>query len=382
MDMPFTYETYVTGRWFAGRSLETNVLTNLLAAGENVVLYEPPKSGKMSLVRHTLFQMRVSGVKFDVCGMDLFNVRTTDGFLLKFGNAIIRSCASSPDEYSAIIGEYLAGTRFVFDQNRFAVCNEAVSLSGPAGMEEANAMLRLPGRLAGAKRSKTFVIIEEFQNILKPKESYEILKAFERVLSEEADSGRLCSFVFAGSAVNAMKLIFEERKCFYRMAEHLPLYPVEEKDIIDHLVKGFLTTGKVLEKEDAHDFCAIFEGNMWYVNHFASICDSITKGYISSSVMLDALNCLIAVHQPEFEAIMDDLTDYQTVFLRAVLDGVVKFSATEVVEQYGFNSSANVKRLKDALKKKEVITFNEKDEPVFLNPLFKYWLEKQYFERG
>ena len=49
--------------------------------------------------------------------------------------------------------------------------------------------------------------------------------------------------------------------------------------------------------------------------------------------------------------------------------------------KYGFNSSANVRRIKDALKKKEIITFDEKDEPVILDPLFEYWLTKYYFER-
>jgi hypothetical protein len=66
--------------------------------------------------------------------------------------------------------------------------------------------------------------------------------------------------------------------------------------------------------------------------------------------------------------------------LRAVLDGVVKFSASEVIDRYSLNSSANVRRVKDALKKKEVITFNEKDEPVILDPLFEYWITKYYFE--
>jgi hypothetical protein len=50
-----------------------------------------------------------------------------------------------------------------------------------------------------------------------------------------------------------------------------------------------------------------------------------------------------------------------------------------VIEKYGLNSSANVRRVKDALKKKEVITFNEKDEPVVLDPLFEYWVGKHYF---
>ena len=80
-------------------------------------------------------------------------------------------------------------------------------------------------------------------------------------------------------------------------------------------------------------------------------------------------------------AIINDLTDHQLSLMRAVVDGVVKFSASEVIDRYGLNSSANVRRVKDALKKKEVLTFNEKDEPVILDPLFEYWITKYYFER-
>ena len=77
---------------------------------------------------------------------------------------------------------------------------------------------------------------------------------------------------------------------------------------------------------------------------------------------------------------MNDLTDHQLSFVKAVLDGVVKFSSSEVIERYRLNSSANVRRVKDALKKKEVLTFNEKEDPVILDPLFEYWIRKHYFE--
>ena len=66
--------------------------------------------------------------------------------------------------------------------------------------------------------------------------------------------------------------------------------------------------------------------------------------------------------------------------MKAILDGVVKFSASDIIDKYSLNSSANVRRVKDALKKKEVITFNEKDEPVILDPLFEYWITKYFFE--
>ena len=115
------------------------------------------------------------------------------------------------------------------------------------------------------------------------------------------------------------------------------------------------------------------------MNNFFFICDSLSKGYISELTFSDALSCMLSVHTPRFTRIMDNLTDYQERMLKAVLDGVIKFSTTEVLDSYRLNSSANVKRLKDALMKKEVIAFNDKDEPFLPDTLFEYWLRKYYF---
>jgi hypothetical protein len=96
---------------------------------------------------------------------------------------------------------------------------------------------------------------------------------------------------------------------------------------------------------------------------------------------MEALKTIISIHEPRFYAIVNDLTDHQLSLLLAILDGVTRFSASEVIEKYRLNSSANVRRVKDALKKKEVITFNEKDEPVIPDPLFEYWVSNHVFER-
>ena len=93
----------------------------------------------------------------------------------------------------------------------------------------------------------------------------------------------------------------------------------------------------------------------------------------------EALASLIAVHEPRFVAMMNDLTTFQVNLLRAALDGHARFSSAEVIKQYGLNSSANVRRLKDALCKKEILTFDEDDNPVLLDPLFEYWVRKYYF---
>ena len=376
MDKPFVYDKYVTGRSFVGRKMDCNILGNLLEAGEHVVMYEPPKSGKMSVIQQTLFNLRAKGNQFMVVHVNMLNIRTIEDFLVKYGTSVIRPMYSTAEEYQRVVSDYLAGTHFVFDYDRFSSFEEVVSLNWEPDAADIEAMFSLPYSVASEKNIPVFIILEEFQNVMNDKDYEDVLKVMEKVLAEKAKS---VSFMFTGSMVNAMKYIFAERKFFYRQVEHLPLQKVDDAEITEHIVRGFMIGGKVVERELVVGACELFRGQMWYLNHFTSICDNLTKGYINEGILLQALKTLISIHEPRFISIVNDLTDHQLSLLRAVLDGVVKFSASDVIEKYKLNSSANVRRVKDALKKKEVLTFNEKDEPIILDPLFEYWVGKHYF---
>ena len=98
MDKPFVYDNYVTGKCFVGRKMDCNILGNLLEAGEHVVMYEPPKSGKMSVIQQTLFNLRAKGKQFMVIHVPLFNVRTLEDFLVKYGTSIIRPLYSTTSD--------------------------------------------------------------------------------------------------------------------------------------------------------------------------------------------------------------------------------------------------------------------------------------------
>ena len=382
MDTPFIYDRFVTGKNFLGRKTDCTILSNLLAAGEQVMMYGRPKSGKMSVVQQTLFNMRLSGRQFMVAHATLSNVRTLEQFLLKLGTAVIKSVSSTAEEYSSIVSRHLEGTHFVFDRARFASHGEVVSLNWTPDMNDVAQIIRLPQRMAQEQGKAYYVILEDFHNLLKMDEYEEVFKEMYKLFSERDRLAQVSSsYLLIGSHVNAMKLIFEEKKYFYRQVEYLPMTPLDERDIIDYIAKGFMVSGKVIEKNLALGACKLFRCDMWYMNHFISICDTLTRGYINEAVLMDALKMLISIHEPHFQSIVDDLTDHQLSLVKAVLDGVVRFSASEVIEKYALNSSANVRRVKDALKKKEVLTFNEKDEPEILDPLFEYWLENYFFDK-
>lgn len=381
METPFVYDKYVTGKHFVGRKKECGIMGNLLDAGEHVVLYEPPKTGKMSLVQQTLMNMRSAGKPFIVSCVEMFNVRTLEDFLVKFGTTVMKSALSTPDQYKDAIDRHLAGTHFIFDRERFYQDGEIVSMNWAPDAQDIAQMIRLPHRLAADRGVPFYVILREFQTIMCADEYEDVLKAMEEMFKERVEKPA-AAFIMMGSQVNAMKYIFAERKFFYRQVVHLPLEPIEERDIIEHIVRGFLyAQGKSFERDLAMGACELFKCHIWYLNHLAAVCDSMSKGFINEGIMVEALNSMLALHQPRFMNMVNDLTDHQLSLVRAILDGVVKFSASDVIEKYSLNSSANVRRVKDALRKKEIITFNEKDEPVIFDPLFEYWVSKYYFER-
>ena len=379
MASAFVYDKYVTGKNFIGRRMECTILSNLLEAGENVYIYGKPESGKMSLVQQSLFNMRLAGKMFMVGQLDLFNVRRVDDFLLRFGDAVIRACASVPEEYAGIVAEHLSGTHFVFDPARFSSCGEVVSLNWEMDRNDISSMLSLPMKVSQGRNMPFYMVISEFQNLMMADDFENLFKVMEEVMAGKPGDNR-SSFILLGSQVNAMKLIFEEKKWFWRLINPVQLQNVEDREIIEHVVKGFASGGKVIERELILGACRLFRSDMWRINHFFAICDSMSKGYINEGILMDALRAMIALNEPHFKWIINDLTDHQLSLVRATLDGVKRFSASDVIEKYSLNSSANVRRVKDALKKKEVLTFDEKDEPVILDPLLEYWLNKYYFE--
>lgn len=378
MDTPFIYDRFVTGKNFIGRKTECTILGNLIAQGEHISIIGPPRSGKTSIIQQTLLNARMGGFSFQTGLLSAFNIRSKEQFLQRFGAEVIRMFAATPDEYAALVNLYLGGTHFLFDADAFARSGEIISLSWDVDESDMNALMRLPFALARERQVRLVMIIDEFQNIDRVEGGDALFRAMGTAMRE--DSGKMFSLILTGSKVNAMEEILYRRTCFARLVERLPVQPVDERMIVDHLVKGFLSSGKVIDRNLLLGACHLFRNHLYYINYFVSLCDSRSKGYIMEPVLVEALQAMVAVFEPGFRAIMDDLTAHQVQMLLAILEGNTRFSSAETVRKYHLNSSANVKRVKEALMKKEVVTFDERDTPQILDPLFEYWVRKFYFE--
>lgn len=380
MDGTFQYNKPVTGKQFLGRTSEVRTFANLLVQGENVVIYEPPRTGRKSLIQQGFYNMKAAGQHFVAVQLSLLSVRTLSELTLRLATSVLRTVGNDPAGYAQAAGELLGGTHLVFDAARYKSAGEIVSPTWELDLEDLRAAFLLPWRIGAQTGVPRYVVLDEFQNVMLTEDGEGACKLMENVIKAlPPELARCAAYVFTGSQVNAMHDIFGIKRFFYRRAERVRIPPIETKEIIDHVIKGYLSTGKVIDRDLLLGACRLFRDNIWYINHFSAICDSLTRGYIMEQTLNEALASLIAIHEPRFVAMMNDLTTFQVNLLRAALDGHARFSSAEVIKRYGLNSSANVRRLKDALCKKEILTFDEEDNPILLDPLFEYWVRKYYF---
>jgi hypothetical protein len=265
---------------------------------------------------------------------------------------------------------------------------DSVILSGLSALEDLNVpadekapeydlseIIMMPQTLATKKNTNVIMYFTEFQNVLHFDDPDAMLKQMEQCVSEYKNVTCLIS----GSKLNAMKYIFEVKKYFYGLMEFLPILPINEKVATDYIIRTFLRVGRVIDKEHVKIFYDISGGIPYYLWLLSSFSFNMTKGYVTPEIREQSISLALSLRESNFKGIIDSLSNFQLNLLRAIFDGVKKFSNKDVIDRYELNSSANVFRLKEALKKKEVIYFDDKDEPHFVDPMFKYWLSKCYF---
>lgn len=374
MESPFEYNKYVSGAQFIGRGKEVAHLCNLIREHKNVLIYGPAKIGKKSLVYNSMELLRHDHRDITLCDMDLFNIRCIEAFMLRFTNETVSHFAATDTEWNAILQRYLPSSPYMMDKSshKLQYTYTTKNLLTDRQIEE---ILSLPDKLAQEYSTHIIFYFRQFQDILLFDDPHRTFLLLEKCWKRDTGT----NYIITGDRFNAMEEIFQEKKYFYHFADRIEMKPIDEKIFSDFIVKGFLRAGKVIHPEQAATIYNLVEGDPWYTQHLASICFNLTKGYVNEGIIRQATQHLINLHDFEFHSIVFSLSKYQTRMIKAALEGVVKFTSADVLDKYRLNSSANVSRLKEALTKKEIITFNEKKPATFLDPLFKLWFVNYFF---
>ena len=333
------------------RPEETNQLARQIQEKKFTTLYAAPGFGKSILINKALLQLKEKGYPTAVVTLDLFNITGAEALAKLYANAF---------------------KKYVLDYNKEALLPITLDL-GKVSLPTA---INLPNLLSSVTDINFVVYFKEFQNILAMEGGDQILKLMERELEKHKD----VAYIVTGEQLHKMKEIFEKQKFFYRINNNIPLGPLPKGDCITYLRNGFLLSGKDLEMETAEAIYKTSGGYPEIINRVAAMCDAQAPGYINKRILRGAVDTYFNDHEAAYRYLVSNLTANQVNFLKAVCDGVSKFSSADILKKYRLNSSANVFRLKEALSKKEIVTFDADDKASVIDPMFENWLKERYFK--
>lgn len=371
---PFMIGKIVTGVRFVDREQVRERLANNFRAGINTILISPRRWGKSSVVQQVALDMaKERDVRF--AWIDLFHVRTEEEFLERMTEAVIKALGKTMEERLADVKEFIRG---VVPQIGFGVDPQSeftLKFIWPPGKRNMQELLDLPERMARTKKLRLVMCIDEFQNIAQLPDPL----GFQKVLRASwQHQDNVCHAIYGSKRHMMMDLFRKQSMPFYRFGDVLFLEKIPRPDWVRFIQARFASTKKTIPAADAEHIAERMMDHSYHVQLLAHAAWLRTAKKCGREVVDHALEDLLDQHDILYHRLVDDLTTPQLNYLRALLNGVTRFTTMENIRRFDLGSSAHVKRMTMALEQKEVLDFVG-EATQWIDPLFKIWLEERYW---
>ena len=374
MEIPFVYGKIVADNDFTDREEETRKLVSNFLSQTNTAIISPRRWGKSSLVNKAIESVAKSDNTILFVKMNAFKCETPQDFYELFAKRTIESISSTAETLLSNAIEFIS--RLL----------PKLSISDPTGQYEMSFgvdlknnpigedILDLPHQIAKKRRKKIVVCIDEFQQI----GEFADTEQFQKILRSHWQEHSDVAYILYGSKKHMMLNIFGEYDSpFYKFGDLMFLPKISRENWIEYIKERFTETKKSISADAAGHLADLVENHSYYVQQLAQyawlrtgkVC---TKEIVDAAFqgMLDSLNL-------QFVNLMDSLTEKQRSFLCAVSDRVKNLSSVETLSRYRLGTSGNIRIIKGALKKRDLI--EEIGHQVEIqDPVLKQWIRKVY----
>jgi len=370
MNNPFVFGTASSGKQFTNRIQDTERLLANFNHGINSIIISPRRWGKTSLVKKVSAIAGNNNLK--VVNIDIFSCRNADDFYSLFANEVIRQTANKWEEWVDNAKKFLSALvpKISFGVDPQADFSVSLDFSNAKLNDD---ILDLPQKIAKEKGFRVVVCIDEFQQLSEFTDHIYFQKKLRSVWQLQQE----VSYCLYGSKKHLMAELYSKQSMpFYKFGDVFFLQKISTNDWISFICERFESTGKKISKDQAKVISDTVENHSSYVQQLAWNVWVKTAEITTDVDIESAITDLFNQNALLYYRYVEELTGYQLNFLRAVAEEIhSEFTKNEVLQKFQLGTSANVKRLKDALEKKELIDISGKTVS-FNDPVFKLWFQK------
>ena len=374
MENPFVFGKAVEGVYFTDRTEDAKRLSANLTHGINTVLISPRRWGKTSLVKKVMGEM--DNREIIPVFIDVFQCKSEYEFYHAFATAVVRQTSSKLDEWVETVKMFLANISPKFSFGSDPMNDFTLSFEWSPKDDTELDILQLPEKIAQNKGVRIVVCIDEFQQVADFSDSLKFQKKLRSVWQHQQN----VTYCMFGSKKHLMENIFNDKGMpFYKFGDMMFLKKIPTDEWVAFICAKFRETGMVISEEQATRICEATENLSSYVQHLAWVVWYKSDKVVANKDVSDAIDDLLEQNKVFFQREVEQLSEHQLNFLRALANGVTSgFSRKEVIKKYRLESSANIQSVKKALLKKDLIDIDGQ-ELSFNDSLFKLWLKRQQF---
>ena len=337
IENPFVFGRAAEGTYFTDRVEDARRLSANLTHGINTILISPRRWGKTSLVKKVINETDRPDIKFVF--IDIFDCKSEYDFYHLFANEIVKQTSSkSPKDHTE------------------------------------KEILQLPQKIAQKKNIRLVVCLDEFQQVADFTDSITFQKKLRSVWQHQQE----VTYCMFGSKKHLMENIFNEKSMpFYKFGDMMFLKKIPTEEWLPYICDKFRETGKTISEEQVTKICELTENLSSYVQHLAWIVWYKSDKVVRNKDIEDAVNDLLEQNKVFFQREVEQLSEFQLNFLKALANGVSSgFSRKEIIKKYRLESSANVQSVKKSLVKKGIIDVDEQTV-TFDDSIFKLWMQRK-----
>ena len=369
MQNPFIFGKAAEGVHFTDRRLDTQRLTANLSHGINTILISPRRWGKTSLVKKVAGN--ISDKELKIVFIDVFQCKSQYDFLRTFATAVIKQTSTKIDEWISYAKGFLSNISPKFSFGTDPLNDFSLSFEWTESADTEETILALPEKICEKRGIRIVVCIDEFQQIAELPDSV----TFQKKLRSAWQHQKLVNYCMFGSKRHLMEKMFNHKSMpFYKFGDMMFLQKIPTSEWVPFICERFKETGKYITESQVEKICMYTENLSSYVQHLSWIVWYVSGESVTDQNIDAALDDLLEQNKVFFQRELEQLTEYQLNFLKAMADGYTSgMSRQEVLKKYQLESTSNVQSIKKALLKKDLI-YEEGTELQFDDPLFKRWI--------
>ncbi len=373
MENPFIIGKAAEGDYFINRVEDRRRLNANLTHGINTVIISPRRWGKTSLVKNVLSS--IDDERFLTVFVDVFRCKSEYEFYRNFSTCVIKQTSSKIDEWVETVKTFLSGITPKFSFGSDPLNDFSLSFEWNERDDAEDEILSLPQKIAEKKGKKIIVCLDEFQQIAEFPSSVDFQKKLRSVWQHQQD----VTYCMFGSKKHLMENFFSNKSMpFFKFGDMMFLKKIEITEWIPFICRNFSNTGKSISENQAERICNVTACQSSYVQQLSWITWYKTEGITTDKNIDSAIDDLLEQNKTFFQSDVEQLTELQYNFMRAVADGVTQgFTRKDILRKYRLESSANVQAIKKAMISKDLIYMDDDGNIQFNDPLFSLWVRKE-----